>query len=636
MNTLQNIITSIKVDVYGQADNDTKHVFTYPDVFDPTRPSERDNWLRAISDPRDARIFSSKEIYAYWKNRLGNYYSLIVPNMRDSRGGLLMITIFTGEYVATDGKQVIMALQRLKRLADDEPDKSYVARVIEVFAECLNQNPYPAKNEATSNEKAFRRYKSELELAEIFQFPEQEEYVAYKRLLIVPATSVPVQLPTGYKEVTSPIKHTYHINESILPQDVKVSKSLLQDGDILTITYYANGYTPKSESVRIDGKDNNYLKYDGINITVYDTKTAGITLLRRIKLKFIAEGMQLWSLPRVDIFCNGQICKLEGDGYITLPSPIAQGIYKIKIDAYGYRKYERKLEEIELQRGQVDINLTPEEKTVNIRLYVKGEIIKGNVSLKGNNPLYQYLREVENAHCELNKYSFKTIYGEGGRPKTNNSKSDGKKTSKGKRLPHIIVLGLLIICIGIALIFWHLNIWPFNNEKKIAKVDDIDVVDGGSDMEVDSLQTADSLKRVQEDIYWLKGNDVWSKDSLQTQKYKDLYGNIVLGHISDVLSTEKDSLFYLNGSQICNGYWLQIISYLNAIKDDTEKYNKAVEALKEHSTGDKIDLKELKNVLNKIATRTKSDKVGTPQTQVGTEQPKGSVIGSGAPKSHDY
>lgn len=625
------IISSVKVDVYSRKN---EHTFTYPDVFNPARPSDKDEWLRAISDLRDdARKFKSEEVYAFWKNQNGNYYSIIIPDRQDTREGRIMITVFTGKYLITNGKHVIMALQRLKRLADGESDMDYVARVIGEFAEYLKQNPYPAKNEATSNEKAFRRYRTEQDLAEIFQFTEQAEYAAFRRLLIVPATSVPAQLPAGYKEITSPIKHTYHITESMLPQGVKVSKSLLQDGDTLTITYYANGYTPKSENVRIDGKDNNHLRYDGVDITVYDTKTAGIILQRRIKLNFIAEGMQLWPLPKAHIYCNNQICQLDRDGYITLPHPIAQGTYKLRIDAYGYGKYERNLEESELQKGQAEIHLIPEEKTVSIRLYVKGEIIKGNVSLKGNDPLYQYLREVENANRELNKYSFKTIYGEDGKPKTDNNKKGGKKTSKSKRLLYIIIS--LIILITLLFLYFDITPWSFNNNNnKIEETDSDVVVNEDDNLNSDSLQMADRLKR-EHDIYWLKGNDVWRKDSLQTQEYKKLCDYIASGQIHNVLSTEKDSLFYLNDSQICNGYWLQIISYLNAIKDDTEKYNKAVEALKEDSKEGKIDLNELKNALNKIATIQQKGTTQTPPIQGGTKKQESVKTDGGRPGSHD-
>lgn len=591
------IISSVKVDVYS---GKNEHTFTYPDVFNPARLSDKDEWLRAISDLRDdARKFKSEEVYAFWKNQNGNYYSIIIPDRKDTRDGRIMITVFTGKYLVTNGKQVITTLQRLKQLADGEPNRDYVARVIGVFAEYLKQNPYPAKNEATSNEKAFRRYRTEQDLAEIFQFTEQAEYAAFRRLLIVPATSVPAQLPAGYKEITSPIKHTYHINESMLPKGVKVSKSLLQDGDTLTITYYANGYTPKSENVRIDGKDNNLLRYDGVDITVYDSKIAGIILQRRIKLNFIAEGMQLRSLPKAHIYCNNQICQLDRDGYITLPHPIAQGTYKLRIDAYGYRKYERNLEETELQRGQVDIHLIPEEKTVNIRLYVKGEIIKGNVSLKGNDPLYQYLREVENAHRELNKYSFKTIYGEDGKPKTGNNKKGGKKTSKGKRLLYIIIS--LIILVTLLFLYFDITPWSFNNNNnKIEETDSDVVVNEGDNLNSDSLQMADSLKR-EHDIYWLKEENVWTKDSLQTQEYKNLCTHITSGQIDSIL---KDTvLFDFKNTKKYNGYWRQIISNLNKIKDDTEKYDEAVEALIKHSESNGIKLLELNTALKNIATK---------------------------------
>lgn len=591
------IISSVKVDVYS---GKNEHTFTYPDVFNPARLSDKDEWLRAISDLRDdARKFKSEEVYAFWKNQNGNYYSIIIPDRKDTREGRIMITVFTGKYLVTNGKQVITTLQRLKQLADGEPNRDYVARVIGVFAEYLKQNPYPTRNEATSNEKAFRRYRSEQDLAEIFQFTEQAEYAAFRRLLIVPATSVPAQLPTGYKEITSPIKHTYHINESMLPQGVKVSKSLLQDGDTLTITYSANGYTPISKNVRIDGKDNNHLRYDGVDITVYDSKIAGIILQRRIKLNFIAEGMQLWSLPKAHIYCNNQICQLDRDGYITLPHPIAQGTYKLRIDAYGYRKYERNLEEAEIQRGQVDIHLIPEEKTVSIRLYVKGEIIKGNVSLKGNDPLYQYLREVENAHRELNKYSFKTIYGEDGKPKTDNNKKGGKKTSKSKRLLYIIIS--LIILVTLLFLYFDITPWSFNNNNnKIEETDSDVVVNEDDNLNSDSLQMADSLKR-EHDIYWLKEENVWTKDSLQTQEYKNLCTHITSGQIDSIL---KDTvLFDFKNTKKYNGYWRQIISNLNKIKDDTEKYDEAVEALIKHSESNGIKLLELNTALKNIATK---------------------------------
>ena len=117
------IISSVKVDVYS---GKNEHTFTYPDVFNPARLSDKDEWLRAISDLRDdARKFKSEEVYAFWKNQNGNYYSIIIPDRKDTREGRIMITVFTGKYLVTNGKQVITTLQRLKQLADGEPNGYY-------------------------------------------------------------------------------------------------------------------------------------------------------------------------------------------------------------------------------------------------------------------------------------------------------------------------------------------------------------------------------------------------------------------------------------------------------------------------------------------------------------------------------
>lgn len=598
MDISSSIKASIKVDVYGQANDDTKHIFTYPDAFDPTRITSKYDWLKSISDPRATRVFKASEVYAYWKNVYGNYYAIIVPNRLDPRGGRLMVTLFTGKNVPTDGRKVIEALRELKPLADGNYDRGNVERVVDKFAKCIKPDYFPSKAASTSKDNAFRRYKSEEELAEIFLFTEQAEYAEYRRLLIVPDLHVPAQLTPDYKEITSPIKHTYYIDE-MLPQGVNVSKTRLQDGDTLTITYSANGYEPKSISVRIDRKNNHCLRYDGVKIVVNDANTAGITLQRRIKLNFIAESMRLLSRPKASIYCNNQTCTLDRDGYITLPHPIAQGTYKLRIDAYGYGKYERNLEESELQKGQAEIHLIPEEKTVSIRLYVKGEIIKGNVSLKGNDPLYQYLREVENAHRELNKYSFKTIYGEDGKPKTGNNKKGGKKTSKSKRLLYIIIS--LIILVTLLFLYFDITPWSFNNNNnKIEETDSDVVVNEDDNLNSDSLQMADSLKR-EHDIYWLKEENVWTKDSLQTQEYKNLCTHITSGQIDSIL---KDTvLFDFKNTKKYNGYWRQIISNLNKIKDDTEKYDEAVEALIKHSESNGIKLLELNTALKNIATK---------------------------------
>ena len=606
MDSLTNIIKSIKVDVYGQADNDTKHVFTYPDAFNPALASEKDNWLRAISDPRDARAFTTDEVYAYMKNQFGNYYSIIVPNRQDTRNGLMMVTVFTDAYMAADGKAVITALQRLKRLAEGEPDRDYVASVVEDFAKNLTPDNTPAHAPAAGSEKTFRRYKSDMELAEIFQFTDQAEYAGGKRLLIVPAEAVPAQLPAGYKEITEKIKKSYIIKN--LPTNVSTSKTHVKDGDTLEITYSAHGCATTTLSFVV-GKRYNHFTYSGSEIIVHDAQTAGVTLQRRIRLNIMSEDGR--AVGGCKVWCNNQTCDVK-DGYLTLPALNGRSAYHITVSAYGYKQEKFDLTEEDMAKGAKNVRLKTDMVRVHVKLYVKGYVKEGYVNLNGNDPLLPYLKEAQGD--ELNKHKFNTVYGADGRPmadgKTKDGHGGGKKPSKAKQLLALIggLIAALYILYAIVIMAFDATPWPFNifEDKKPAQVEQQEPNPYGDDKggTPEQQPNTDTQEKIDHDVAWMKDNDIWVKESLLTQKYQTLYDYIAAGQVEEIIEAEKP---WFNDK--CNGYWQQIEDNLKKIYANDEKIelqNEAKQKIRECSKDGKIKLSEMAAAIELVQEKLNS------------------------------
>lgn len=197
----------MKIALYGQIDNDTKFDFTYPDVFVPTRVTEKDAWLRAISDPRDARFFTTERVYAMWRNELGNYYALIEPNKNDARNGYLILTLFTGHSRPQSGAFVLSVLTHLEQMIIGQGirDHQYLDEYLSTLSNSFVADRAPFTNTKKSSAKAFRTYSSQSQLEQLIMKASQEENSRYDRVLLVPKEAVPDQLTSAYVEVKDPV-----------------------------------------------------------------------------------------------------------------------------------------------------------------------------------------------------------------------------------------------------------------------------------------------------------------------------------------------------------------------------------------------------------------------------------------------
>ena len=123
------MIDSIKVDLYGQFDDDTLHECTYPvKLASQYNFTEETVWAKSIVDPRGLHGKVCKpgtECYVMWANQYGNYFSYITRNPRDSRGGMAMVTFFVGRNKVCDGRDILSSLRKLSDRLIVNGDYSY-------------------------------------------------------------------------------------------------------------------------------------------------------------------------------------------------------------------------------------------------------------------------------------------------------------------------------------------------------------------------------------------------------------------------------------------------------------------------------------------------------------------------------
>lgn len=208
-------MVEFKIALYGQVDNDTKFVYTYPDKFNPSFATEKDYWLKSVSDPRDARVFRTERVYALWRNDYGNYYALLVPNKNDSRNGYLILTLFVGRMLPESGNLIVKMLEWLERLiiTQEVRDHKQIASALAEFEPMFRPDVSPRPKKDQQLQKAFRRYHSQAEMEELLLYNNQKDYPNHARILLVPADAVPAQLSADYKELTAPVTHNFFVEK---------------------------------------------------------------------------------------------------------------------------------------------------------------------------------------------------------------------------------------------------------------------------------------------------------------------------------------------------------------------------------------------------------------------------------------
>jgi AcrR family transcriptional regulator len=190
----------IKIDLYGQFDNDTKHAYTYPSkILNQYSFTEETVWTKSISDPRALHgnvCKTNTDCYVIWANEYGNYFSYITRNSRDSRGGMAMVTFFLERNHICDGRDIYSTLKRLSNRLIVNTDYDSIA-VEEEIKDIIIYNsskciPISVNKKSDTSEPTYgyRTYSDENELIDIFTFIAQNTYVNASTNRIVKACGI--------------------------------------------------------------------------------------------------------------------------------------------------------------------------------------------------------------------------------------------------------------------------------------------------------------------------------------------------------------------------------------------------------------------------------------------------------------
>lgn len=511
----------INIGVYGQVvgvggADDTALAFSYPT---PTTAAPSQSWVKSLFDPRDARNFTPKgeDAFAFWANSDGCFYAIIFRSA-DSRNGRLMLVINVKGGMSNSGAEALRTLHSLKKsyiecgngkLSNDVID----TRLASFRNSLISYNNYAPLAKVPQN-KGYRVFTDEAQLAEMFTFPHQSESAKYKCVYFVPNEIT--QFDPNFVKITTPIIVSYQIGK--LPEGVSInsSKSFFSKGETLSITYKKDGCEPETRVKKIDGISNDIITYSGYTIQIKDATSAGIRFKYKVYITFVDEGTHS-AISGVKINYGNQ----KSSSPISVPEGYTNNIV-LSASKNGYQTTSFTLTKQDLEAKKATIPMKPITKP------------GGNGGYGGNGGNGGYSGNGGNG----------SGYGNGG--------------NRGNRRKDLVigVLGGIALTVSLFLIYrWFSQSespepTPPNPQTTVAK------------------NTTDSIlikKNREADLDYLKKNDKWDKSKLKSEDFKVLIDYIINKQVKDAFNhhySQEDKI---------NGYWEQCCKIYNDIKKEVDK-----------------------------------------------------------------
>lgn len=373
------LIDRIKVDLYGQYNNNTEHAYSYPDrITNQYSFTEATQWAAAITDPRALfqSVCKSGPCYMIHRHRNGYYYSYVERNANDSRGGLEMITIFVPNGVMATGYTVLAALKDLRtiliggRRYDDTLVQNCISRITESKSKELF-HPKKQQNPTGQPVAAFRSYKDESELSELFTFLKQEEYANIDKLLLVRDSDV--KEGSSMQRISQPIKRIFTVVSST---NVRSNKSEVAVGESFHITYTKDDCDPMGLNVKLEPVSSKYFRIDGNEVILFGPEQLKITFNKRLFFDVDSADMQHRKIEKIEAVFDGRVCnKLEnGRLYALVPE---DSIYEGSSAILQVSAYQHEPKQISVPLSNIKNNtivrvvLTPKSVTVPIAFCFK-------------------------------------------------------------------------------------------------------------------------------------------------------------------------------------------------------------------------------------------------------------------------
>lgn len=384
----------IKVSLYGQFDNETRTEFRFPLEDNTLNPK-----LMIFNPVKVLEQFhNARECYALWSTPEGICYGLVTRNAFDPTSGAMLLSILVSNGIILSGRQVVAALGSLRKTVIEEGERSDEAVVRALTSANLPEHPIvipELSNAAKLGDNTtempkgtgYRTYVSGSELDTILSFPLQEEYLKFRRILIIPATA---SLRAGSKlsRLTTPVTRSYLF---VCPAGITATPPKADEGQRVTLTFTKNGFTPNREIVTA-GIPSPYLRYDGSVIKVKTPGESGMAFTRRVRINVrSAKGGMI----------NGYTINVNGRPVNTMEPFLEFNEHdlssgrkiQIHVASNNFRPLKMEIDPSSLAGKEViDLELQPLEQGIILRLdFGEGRIFEQEISIEKNTPEYSQL-----------------------------------------------------------------------------------------------------------------------------------------------------------------------------------------------------------------------------------------------------
>lgn len=390
------IANKVKVDLYGQYNNNTEHAYSYPDkITNQYSFTGNTAWAAAITDPRALfqSVCKSGPCYQIYRHRNGYYFSLIARNQADSRSGLEMVTIFIPSGVYASGISILATLQDLKSLliVKHNYDDQQVASCINNIKESYSKGWFPTKiqeNPTGQLVSAYRTYRNEPELAEIFTFLKQQEYSGIDKLLIVSESDV--KEGTAIQRIGSPLRRLYNI---VPTNNVSSDLSEVAVGEEFKITFTKEDFESLSVGVVLDPIQPQYYRISGNDVFLITPTELRISFNKRMNIRVSAAEGPSPDLHRVEAVFDGKMAERDARGrlFVRIPEDMIYPGSKatLQVSAPDFESYQCPVNlEGLTNNASIPVSLIPKKRLLNIRFHfgdsTKGEIFFPSVELPFN------------------------------------------------------------------------------------------------------------------------------------------------------------------------------------------------------------------------------------------------------------
>lgn len=308
------MIDSIKVDLYGQFDDDTRHECTYPvKLANQYSFTEETVWAKSIVDPRGLHGKVCKpgtDCYVMWANQYGNYFSYITRNPRDSRGGMAMVTLFVNRNKVCDGRDILSSLGKLSDRLIVTGDYSYPGIEEDITDLRISRSTHviPQKNvvkdvASTEPRIGFMEYADVKNLEEIFTFIEQKEYSSYDKIIVVKREDVKDNIMVP--KISSELIRYYTVENAT---NAFCDPSYVYDTQSFKVTYKKENCDSQVVECHPPFVNNKIYTVDGNVITLKTAEEVNVQFTKtfNFSIRKTNDG-RMYDEHKIDITVNGRI-----------------------------------------------------------------------------------------------------------------------------------------------------------------------------------------------------------------------------------------------------------------------------------------------------------------------------------------